>query len=464
MAKKVFKIIGIVLGCIVIGVGIVYLMVAFYYKNRFMPNTVISEKRVNAMTVDEVNKILMDDNDEYLLKVSFAEGKTVELKGDDFDYRYDYSESLNKILASQNQYEWPYYAYYGAVYDTYGIALYDEGKVVSLLNGLEEYSDPFDNSKAAVEIKNLGNNFTLKDERKPELDYSKATDDVLECIKKSRTECDLTSDYEAPVATDAQQKVLDNWNTLEKIQNAKITLSDDGIEMIIDKYVFSKWIKVNSSGIPVFDKEGSVLIDDAAADDFVKIISETFGTDGMDRKWQKYKGGIAKLPCKWDGYIVDEEAEKQALIKSVLTGKTETREPQYSQEGSGHGNEEVGDTYVEVDLSGQKMYYFEKGNLKLESDIVSGCKRYHNDTPSMITRIYFMQEGRTLRGENYATFVYYWMAFYNHYGLHDATWRREFGNDIYLTDGSHGCVNLPKDVAAQLYSMVEVGTPVVLYE
>ena len=75
-----------------------------------------------------------------------------------------------------------------------------------------------------------------------------------------------------------------------------------------------------------------------------------------------------------------------------------------------------------------------------------------------------MEEGRTLRGENYATFVNYWMAFYNHYGLHDATWRREFGGDIYLTDGSHGCVNLPKDKAGELFELVEVGTPVIVYD
>lgn len=464
MAKKVFKILGIVLGSVAVGVGIVYLMVAFYYNDRFMPNSTIAGKDVNAMTVDEVNKMLMDGNEKYSVTLNFADGKKEVINGDDFDYCYDYSESLNKIMASQNKFEWPYYALYKSQYEASGEAKYDEGKVISLLSNLDEYANGYDNSEAIVKIDNRVNHFTLRDDRKPEFNEASATDDVLKCISSSADTCDLTSDYDEPSVSDAQQKTLENWANLENVQKAQVTLSDDGIELVIDKHVFSTWIKTNSQNLPVFDSSGNVLIDDNKVDEYIKVISETFGTDGMDRKWEKYKGGTVLIPCTWDGYIVDEEAEKEALLKTILSGKTETRKPKYSQEGNGHGNAEVGDTYVEVDLSGQKMYYFENGKLKLESDVVSGCKRYHHDTPSMITRIYFMQEGRTLRGENYATFVYYWMAFYNHYGLHDATWRKKFGNDIYLTDGSHGCVNLPKDVAGELYGMVEVGTPVVLYE
>lgn len=464
MVKKVFKIIGIVMACIVVGIGLVYLMVAFFYNNKFMPNTVVSGISVNAMTADEVNTILMRGNDKYTITLLFSDNKKTELDGNDFDYVFDYSDSLNEIIASQNKFEWPYYAMYQTSYEAEGVSKYDEGKVVALLSALDEYSDDYDNSKAIVKIDNRVNHFTLRDDRRALLNTSRATEDVLACIESSNSECDLSSDYDEPETTDAQQSVLDKWEKLDAVQQAEVTLQDDDLSLVIDKHIFASWVKVNSQGQPVFDSQGNVLFDDIKVDEYMQTVNEKFGTDGMMRKWQKYKGGTVEIPCSWDGYIVDVEAERDALVSAILNGKTESRKPKYSQEGNGHGNAEVGDTYVEVDLGNQKMYFFDKGELKLESDIVSGCKRYHNDTPSMITNIYFMQEGRTLRGENYATFVYYWMAFYNHYGLHDATWRREFGNDIYLTNGSHGCVNLPKEVAGELYGMVEVGTPVVLYE
>ncbi|MBP5385428.1 MAG: L,D-transpeptidase family protein, partial [Lachnospiraceae bacterium] len=283
-------------------------------------------------------------------------------------------------------------------------------------------------------------------------------------VKKGDSFCDLSGAYEAPKATSLQERVLDRWETVDKVQNAEVLYTDGELSLMADRHEIARWIATDANKQPVLDANGDVIINEDAVRDFLLRLSDIFNTDQKNRVWTKFKGGTVEIPSRNKGFIVDEEAELASLTKTVVKGWKEQRKPIYSQEGLGHGNEEVGDTYVEVDLSNQKLYYIENGKLKLQSDVVTGCKRYHNDTPSMITSIYFMQQGRTLRGENYATFVYYWMAFYNHYGLHDATWRSKFGGDIYLTDGSHGCVNMPKENAAKLYDMVHVGTPVVLYE
>ena len=49
------------------------------------------------------------------------------------------------------------------------------------------------------------------------------------------------------------------------------------------------------------------------------------------------------------------------------------------------------------------------------------------------------------------------------YGLHDATWRSNFGGDIYQTSGSHGCVNMPYESAKELYGLIDAGTLVLIY-
>ena len=59
--------------------------------------------------------------------------------------------------------------------------------------------------------------------------------------------------------------------------------------------------------------------------------------------------------------------------------------------------------------------------------------------------------------------VSYWMPFNGNIGMHDASWRSSFGGDIYKTNGSHGCINLPVSVAQELYGYVEKGTPVICY-
>ena len=47
--------------------------------------------------------------------------------------------------------------------------------------------------------------------------------------------------------------------------------------------------------------------------------------------------------------------------------------------------------------------------------------------------------------------------------MHDATWRNNFGGDIYLTNGSHGCINLPLDKAEAIYAYVSTGFPIICY-
>ncbi|MBR6452448.1 MAG: L,D-transpeptidase family protein [Lachnospiraceae bacterium] len=464
MAKMVWKITGIVIGCLLLGAGIIYLAVAFYFQQKFLPNTVISSHLVEGMDVDTVNALLQKDMREYELTLLLQDGESETIPGADFDHETDFSKDLFRIQQSQNPYEWGWYFLYPTSYSAKAEVGFDEGKLFDLLSALPCYHIKDENAKATVKIENRMNHFTFRDDRRDVLNTERATETVVTAVAEGSAECDLKMLYEAPGATAKQQKELDRWKEVEKVQNACITFSDGDLEIVADRHVYAPWFVLGADGLPKIDANGDVMLDEEQIGAFVTRLSDTFNTDKRKRKWQKYKGGEVELSYGKAGFVVDEEAEAEAIPKTILKGWKEVRRPLYSQEGAGHGNDEVGDTYVEVDLSNQKLYFFEKGELKLESDIVTGCKRYHNDTPSMITDIYYMQKNRVLHGENYATFVYYWMAFYRHYGLHDATWRSKFGGDIYLTDGSHGCVNMPKEKAAELYDMVYVGMPVVLYE
>ena len=69
-----------------------------------------------------------------------------------------------------------------------------------------------------------------------------------------------------------------------------------------------------------------------------------------------------------------------------------------------------------------------------------------------------------LRGEGYEAPVDFWMPFNGDIGVHDMQNRYHFGGSIYLSNGSHGCVNTPYDAARQIYSIVSIGTPVIVYE
>jgi lipoprotein-anchoring transpeptidase ErfK/SrfK len=115
-------------------------------------------------------------------------------------------------------------------------------------------------------------------------------------------------------------------------------------------------------------------------------------------------------------------------------------------------------TYIDVSIANQTLNYYVRGELKLTSPIVTGI---NNGTPTGDYEVLYKTRDVNLTGADYVSHVDYWIAFIGHsYGFHDASWRSSFGGTIYKYNGSHGCINMPKNKVAELYNLVEVGTPV----
>lgn len=121
---------------------------------------------------------------------------------------------------------------------------------------------------------------------------------------------------------------------------------------------------------------------------------------------------------------------------------------------------------MEVDLSGQHVWLYVNGEEAVSTDCVSGTMSKPDCvTPPGTYTLYYKESPSVLKGENneYESKVTYWMPFNGGIGLHDAVWRSSFGGDIYKTSGSHGCINLPLEAAAQIYERVYDGIPIICY-
>lgn len=157
-------------------------------------------------------------------------------------------------------------------------------------------------------------------------------------------------------------------------------------------------------------------------------------------------------------YPVTATATDSSGNKSTAKAYVIVQKPEYGAVG----------TYVFVSIERQHLTYFVDGEVALDCPVVTGNAGNHN-TPRGTFYLIYKSRNLTLKGRNddgskYASFVNYWMAFLgSSYGLHDATWRSTFGGRIYQGNGSHGCVNMPHASAAELYGMIEPGTPVLIY-
>ena len=100
-----------------------------------------------------------------------------------------------------------------------------------------------------------------------------------------------------------------------------------------------------------------------------------------------------------------------------------------------------------------------------ETDIVSGLPGEGRETYRGAWPIAYKASPFTLSSDvyGYDTTVTYWMPFNGGIGFHDATWQAYFGGDRYTYAGSHGCINMPLDAAATLYSIIDTNVPIVCF-
>lgn len=121
--------------------------------------------------------------------------------------------------------------------------------------------------------------------------------------------------------------------------------------------------------------------------------------------------------------------------------------------------------YIDVNIEKQHVILFENAKKVMETDCVTGRPTKDRMTHKGVFTIDYKQRNRILRGSQrlYASFVNFWMPFDGGIGLHDATWRGSFGGNIYKSNGSHGCVNLPLSFAKKLYPRVYAGETVYVH-
>ena len=124
---------------------------------------------------------------------------------------------------------------------------------------------------------------------------------------------------------------------------------------------------------------------------------------------------------------------------------------------------DIGLTYVEINLTKQHLWFYKDGTLIVQGAVVTGNVKKGYKTPEGVYSLKYRIRNAVLKGENYEAKVSYWMPFNNDIGIHDAPWRSGFGGNIYLTRGSHGCVNAPFKLAETLFKNITVGTPIVCY-
>ncbi len=446
-----------------------YFGMAVFYATHFSCNLYANNLHLTGMEVKEANDYLLEHEDNsYTLVIAENGNQIATLSDQDIQSEYDYTSELQKMKSEESALVWFPYLTYERRYSVKPELKYDRDTAMKSILSLEPVESLSDRHDSFVQIaKTNTDGYRLVSPKDNQPDKQKLANLILSKVEDGVTYMDLANaDYsvETEYSKD-QQETIELFEKINDYQNTDIIFEDHGRRMPLDRKTIAGFLKKDVSGNFVTDADGRPMFDDEKIEECAKEVAEAFTTEGSKIYWNKYKGGTVSINAGCFGKTVDTEALTERIRDLLVNGKDYCGPPDYlaKENADPDAPEEIGDTWIEVDMTAQKLYYIKDGRLFLTSDVVTGCKGRGNDTPRSMEYIYFMQKNRVLVGPDYRTPVKFWMAFNNHVGLHDADWRSAFGGEIYKSSGSHGCVNLPPDFAAKLYENAYVGLPVITY-
>ena len=464
--KKEKKLLWITLGSIAGVIAIVYLGISIFFMSHYYINTEINGHDFSMKTAADVEKYMKDQVKNYSLTVLEMEQAVDIIEGDTIDLEYKASDEAEAAIKDQNAFLWPTGIFSKKSCQIELEVSYDESKLQQEIQNLQTVTREQIEPKSAYP-KFDGNQFVIEPEEiGTAVDRDVLNEKINQYITEFKSELDMEKEgcYKRPVYTSNSKEVKAACDEMNKYLQASITYTMTE-NVVVDKSVINSWVTV--------DDNMKVSFNENAVRDWLTAFGDKYDTVGATRTITTPTGKTVEVSGGTYGWSIDEDTEFTALTNSIKNGEVVTKEPAYYQTAASHSAQDWGDTYAEVDISAQHMWYISGGSVVLETDVVTGEPIPEKETTLGVYDILEKSLNKTLVGEDnpvtgkpiYETPVSYWMRVtWSGIGFHDAIWQPAFGGTLYRDGlGSHGCINMPLDMAAALYNVISVGTPVIVH-
>lgn len=447
-------------------------MTAMADETTFVPGTSVNGLGISNMTVEEAEShINQFYSSEYALKIRERGGTYETIEGTEIGFQVTVPDGfLQEILDGQNA--------SGRVFGPdvdhkYKIAMqsvYDAEALTAEIQGLRCITEAGSKPTADAHLSEYqeGEAFTIIPEvRGNSADTDRIAALVRSCVEAGTRELNLEEQgcYAEPQVFSTDERLIAACSLLNQKDAVNITYTFGETEEereVLDWKTMVSWV--------VGVQDGALLVDREKAAAYVKSLAEQYDTVNTERVFTTVSGREVPLTGPY-GWKINQAAEVDTLIASIQNGESQTRSPVYANTAASRTVPEWGNTYAEVDLTGQHVYMIQDGAVVWDAPCVTGNLAKGYGTPSGIYSLTYKDTNCVLRGTRrsdgtyeYESPVSYWMPFNRGIGFHDANWRTNFGGTIYKNSGSHGCINLPPKQVPGLYERVYKGMPVICYE
>ena len=477
----------ITLGVVASLLIIAYIAGFVYFSSHFYQYASVNGIDVAGMDKASAKSVLDNFYKNYKITLETIDLKEAVIDGKDIDAKVNVHDNFDDLYKQQETYLWFVNMFEIHDFKLDADATWNEDKLNDLLSSMDFLDEANMKSPEDAYIGVNDNKFEIiKEVLGSTINREKFDSKLAEAIASVQSSLNLydAGCYELPkVYADDEELVKEYEGKKEYAQYVvNIQMDDLLLEPGMDLYD------------AVFEKSGdSYQISKTKVAKYVNDLANQYDTMGKERTFTtSFSGKKITTQGTAFGYELDKEATTNALYNALTAGKASTVEAVFISKGKTlQGENDIGDTYVEVNLSEQRVIAYKNGKKFAEGDCVSGNEAAGHGTTTGLYQVQDKLSPTVLRGEKkpvtktvtkknkkgkkvkktettyeyeYESPVTYWLQFNGGQGLHDAAgWRSAYGGSIYYYSGSHGCVNLPLDLAKQLYETIQVGDPVIVY-
>ena len=436
----------------------------YHFSDKFQPNTKIGQVDVSNLTLNQAKDAVEENlvSQEVRVAENGKELGTFVMK--DLSPELDTLTQLENIYNAQNPNLWVTSFFQGQHFDGDVLSQirFDDKTLNSILMDLGlDNSERQPAKNATIEYNETKGYFVQEAETGNQIDIANLKKAVSKNLQEGKDTIEINQYYVQPKITSEDETIQTVMDQIDQALSTEITLTIDGHDEVIPQKEIMKWI--------YFDPNNDIVYDESLIQEFLRTYNDKYATFLKDRKFKSTLQGEVTVKPGTLGWSIDRELEAAQIAEDLYNGEDVRRDPIIAGTGYGNHGDDIGDTYVEIDMTHQTMFIYKDGVEVLQTPIVTG--QIGTDTVPGAYSVWNKEEDAALEGYNprsereYVQPVSYWLAFDGTgQGIHDASWQSSFGGDTYLVSGSLGCINTPPDIMPQVYQHVELGTPVIVFE
>lgn len=446
----------------------------YYFSGHFLPGTQVNGFNCSYMDQPEAEKLLEQKTAAYVLAIRTRGNGQESISAEEIGLGYKSDGSVKKLMHDQNRFLWFMAFGQHSTLEAPSSVIYDESLFEQAFSGLKCLQDNVQPVDASIE--DTGDSFAIVPEVEGTLvDQEKLRETVIKALTTGDPVVDLGEDgcYINPEVYRDDERLVKDLGQMNKLTDVVITYDFSDRKETVDRNVIRSWLSRN--------EEQDLFLDKEKIADYIKTLARKYDTIGTERSFVTYNNREITVSGGDYGWVIDQQKETAALYQAIMDQKTQVREPEYQTKAMSRDINDIGYTYVEIDLAGQRLVVYQNGNPVADTGIYAAS--------GTDTGVYTAGEPKSPAETNGGS-VNYWIPYGEESGIVDnpnltqedvgsyageavsSEILADFGSGQEGTEGQSGIwtgsgagyIQLPGDRAAEVYQCIKSGMPIVIYK